>query len=508
MDIRPYQQRSIDAIREAFRRSRRVLYVLPTGGGKTVVGADLVRRFLAGGKRVLVIAHRKELLDQFGGKLRDVGLEYGVIRADEPPSPLWPIQLASIATLVKRDLPPADWIVIDEAHRTPADSYARVLEAYPNARVLGLTATPCRLDGKPLKEHFDEMVVGATYSELIASGAIVAPQVYAPRRAPDLSDVKVRNGDYDARAVERVMQRPHVIGDVMETWSAHAGIGPGRERPIPTVVFAAGIEHSLDLCQKFRERGVLVEHLDGSTPEEERELILYRFSAGQLDVICNVGILCEGWDEPRCKCIVDAAPTASLMRHMQKVGRALRPFEGQTPLLLDHADNVSRHGLPHEDREWSLDVDVPRVHTPLEATIVCGKCFAYVAKMPCPLCGYRAPSRPREVRQAPGLLEPVVSTGDARRDFFDECMATARRKAWKPAAASAKFKEKYGEWPPWAWSQSAKAAFAADADWRDRHEKHQSEKAFWAERNAAKVALLEQAPAADTGPEYFGAEDL
>jgi DNA repair protein RadD len=508
VELRPYQVRSVDAIRDAFRRSRRVLYVLPTGGGKTVVGASIVQRVLARSQRVLEIAHRQELLAQFGATLEREGIGYGVIRADEPPSPLWPVQLASIATLVRRDLPPADWIVIDEAHRTPADSYARVLEAYPDARVLGLTATPCRLDGKPLREHFDEMIIGATYSELLSCGAIVAPQVYAPRRPPDMSGVKVRGGDYDARGVEAEMRRPHVIGDVIETWSVHAGIGPERTRPIPTVVFATGIEHSLDLCMQFRQRGALVEHLDGSTPDDERELILYRFAQGQLDVICNVGILCEGWDCPRAKCVVDAAPTASLMRHMQKVGRALRPFEGRTPLLLDHADNVSRHGLPHEDREWSLDVDVPRVHTPLEATIVCGKCFGYVAKMPCPLCGYVAPSRPREVRKAPGMLEPVVSTGDLRRDFFNEQLEIARRKAWKPAAASAKFKERYGEWPPWAWSQAAKATFTADADWQSRHEKHQAEKAFWNERNAERVKALESAPAADTGPESFGVDDL
>lgn len=492
--LRPYQSRCLDAARQARRSgARRILLVAATGSGKSVMACSMIARAVALGDSVLVIGHRKELIDQFYVHLGRVGIVPGILRgSDERTDPSARVQVGTIQTLVRRDLPPASLVIVDEAHRTPGDSYARVLQAYPRATVLGLTATPCRLDGQPLAEYFDVLVESAPYSELIDAGAIVAPIVYAPRKAPDLSTVRKVAGDYDEGQLDTVMRAPHVIGDVVDTWLERA---QGRR----TVVFAVSVAHSKELCSEFQTEGVRAAHLDGTTPEDERAQILLDLETGKLQVVCNVGVLTEGWDQPSVKCCVMARPTLSLTFHMQTAGRVLRPWcpecrfaccihQSQKPILLDHAGNVARHGLPHEDRVWSLDGKA-KLKSETKAR-VCPSCYAYVEGMPCPLCGYAPPVAKRELRKAPGVLERIDSAiareraADPQRAFYDAQVDSARKKGFKPGFASAKYKEKFGGWPPWAWSQATLASY--DAEWRERVTKRERERAFWLENQAAR----------------------
>ena len=500
MNLRPYQASTLERVHAARRSgARRILVAMPTGAGKTVIACYLIVAQVALGARVLVVGHRKELIDQFYARLRAFGLTPGILRgADERTDASSPVQLGTIQTLTRRKLPPADIVIVDECHRAPSDTYARLLAQYPQATVLGLTATPSRLDGKPLKEEFDVLVLGASYSELIDLGAIAAPIVYAPRRAPDLSKVRTIAGDYHEGELERAMMQAHVIGDVVKTWQERA---EGRK----TVVFAVGIDHSKELCARFLEEGVRTAHLDGTTPEMEREQILVDLELGKLDVVCNVGVLCEGWDQPSVKCCVMARPTQSLTLWMQCAGRILRPWGELAPILLDHSGNVDRHGVPHEDRDWSLDGKVARkgLQKPLH---VCLGCYAYVSGSPCPLCGHVAPVRPRSIRTADGVLEKIeanirrertaggalIAGGDPKRAYFEAKLEEARKKGFKPGYASAKWKEKFaapgteGEWPPWAWGQEAKAEFARDADWQARTEKRSREREHWTKNKATE----------------------
>jgi DNA repair protein RadD len=506
MILRPYQSRAIESLR-ALRRAghRRILLVAPTGSGKTVIFCAMIATAVGNGLRVLVVAHRKEILDQFWGALRTHhGIEAGVIRADDERAfSLAPVQLASVQTLTRRDLPPAELVIVDEAHRTPGESYRRVLEAYPKATIIGGTATPTRLDGSPLKEHFDSLCEVARYSELIASGALMAPVVYAPVHVPDLSRVKKIAGDYHEGELEKVMVQPHVIGDVVAEWKEKAH---GRS----TVVFAVGVEHSKAITAAFLAAGVRAAHLDGTTSEDERLQVLLKLETGSLDVVSNVGVLCEGWDQPRVKCCVMARPTLSLTLYMQCVGRILRPFGDLPPIVLDHAGNTERHGLPHEDRVWTLDGKAQRVKA--FSHHICKQCFAYVEGNPCPLCGYEAPVKHREVRTAPGSLAPVGGAYgqpvDERHAYFERMVERARHDGFKPGYAAAKFREKFGAWPPWQWSQDAKREFAASPTWQEDQRKRERTREFWQQKNEARTRELEAAPPMAPESEFSGIDEL
>jgi DNA repair protein RadD len=507
MNLRPYQVSTLERARAARRAGhRRILLASPTGSGKTVLGVAMIQRALSLGDRTLVIAHRKELIDQFWGRLYAEGIVAGVLRGqDERTDPAAPVQVGTIQTLTRRDLPPAQLVVVDEAHHCPSDSFQRIMAAYPQATILGLTATPCRTSGEPLKEHFDALIEGAKYSELIEAGAIVAPIVYAPHCPPDLGRVKVVAGDFNADQLEGAVVKAHVVGDVVRTWLQRA---EGRR----TVLFAVGIQHSMRLVERFKESGVRAAHLDGTTPEEQREQTLLDLELGKLDLVSNVGVLCEGWDQPSVKCCIMARPTMSLTLHMQTAGRILRPWEGVAPILLDHSGNVDRHGLPHEDREWSLEGTAKRL-APRSEYRVCGGCYAYVESMPCPLCGHTVQREPRRVRETTGELtrvdrKPRTPTGDERRDYFDDQAEMARRKGFRPGYAAAKFKEKFLDWPPWAWSQALKAEHAKDPYWQQRVEKRTKEREWWQDRQKASDDLRASAPEPATADDGYPVEEI
>jgi DNA repair protein RadD len=504
---RPYQVAAVTALR-ALRASgkRRLLLVMPTGGGKTHVACDIIEGALRHEQKVLVIGHRKEILDQFWGSLRIRGVGAGIVRAaDDRTDPRLPVQVASISTLVRRDTPPADLIFIDEAHRTPGESYVQILQAYPKATVIGLSATPARLDGSALLEHFDTLHVGATYSELIEAGHILAPRVFAPRRSVDLAGVRKRAGDFVEAQLERAVMP--LVGDIVKEWRQHA-------EGYSTVCFAVSIRHSQAIVESFTQAGIAAEHLDGNTSEDERLAILMRLETGRTLVVSNVGVLCEGWDQPRVKCCIMARPTLSLVLYMQCVGRILRPWGALPPIVLDHAGNVTRHGLPHEDREWLLAGGQPRRANPIPAH-VCGGCYAYVLRSPCELCGFERPAPERSARGArsvAGELAEIVSAPvDPRRALFDRMANKARELGFRPGYASALVKEKYGDWPPYAWKAEQDALYKADEAWQARVAERATARAFWKTVNeqhpVGEVATCEPG-VAEAEYEGFQYEDL
>ena len=333
--LRPFQQDLVKEVR--VRRRRCTLIVLPTGAGKTVVMSEIGRG--AENMHVLVLVHRRELVFQARDKFRMFGIEAGIILAGEPMNLMARVQIASVQTLWSRcvrgktDLPHADIVFIDEAHHVPARTYRHIIAAYPEAQIIGLTATPCRRDGRGLGSVFDVLIEGPQVADLTKQGYLVGTKVFAPSR-PDLMGVRVRHGDYVEADLATRMDRAELVGDAITHWHRHAD----RRK---TVLFATSVAHSVHLKDEFIKSGVKAEHIDGSTPKDERDDILARLASGELEVVVNCAVLCEGFDLPDIGCIVLARPTKSMGLFRQMVGRGLRPAPGKDHcLVLDHAGAV------------------------------------------------------------------------------------------------------------------------------------------------------------------------
>lgn len=448
--LRPYQERGIDGVRALLAAGRKsVLMVCPTGGGKTLMFSAIAAGAVRKGRRVLVLAHRKELIDQGYKKLRASGLDEShlgtILAGDARRRPHASVQVASIQTLTGRAKPPADIVIIDEAHHACAASYRKIIEAYPAATILGVSATPCRADGRGLGDVFGDLVPVATFRELADDGFLVAPRVFTSRHPLDLSKLKTTGGDYNLEQLAAAVNTRELVGDVVEHWQR---IAEGRT----TVVFAADVAHSKALVARFVEAGVAAEHLDGTTPKDEREAILARLESGETTVVSNMGVLTEGFDLPRCKCVVLARPTKSLSLFLQMAGRGLRPWEGVSAILLDHAGCVLAHGFPQDDREWSLEGKKKRAAAPSVKT--CPACYAALpgGTAVCTECGHLFESEPSEgLRQVDGELVEVVPPSETpiaeRRAWYAAVCEQSARRGRKKGYARHCYQEKFGKWP-------------------------------------------------------------
>jgi len=356
------------------------------------------------GKRVIFLAHARELIYQCRNKLADFGIQAGIIMAGEPYEPWRKVQVASKDTINARafrsksiTLPDADIVFADECHRSLSPTWSRVIKHYHSAIVIGLTATPARGDGRGMGELYTALVQACPTERLIQEGYLAPSQVYAPYR-PDLSKVRTTAGEYNEGDLDLVMNKKEIVGNIVEHWISKA---KGR----PTIVFCTGIEHSIRTRDAFVQHGIRACHVDGETPKEERDELFKRFIDGDFMVLTNCEVCSEGVDLPLTSCVVLARPTKSIVKYKQQVGRGMRPCEGKNDLLvLDHAGSVYAHGFPEEDVEWTLDSDIKvgdRVRQAMErgerkVPTVCKKCFlAYYKVGQCPNCGYKPPGHTR-----------------------------------------------------------------------------------------------------------------
>lgn len=503
-NLRPYQERAIRLARmHAAAGKKRILLTLPTATGKMVIIAAIVKTSTT---EVLFVCHRMELVEQCVEQLARQGIcNVGVMRGDdERVNPSASVQVTSIQTLSRRPKPPAGLVIIDEAHRALSDSYLALLQCYPDAVVLGFTASPCRGDGRPMGDVFEVLETVATYSELLKRPEWLAePDCYGAPAKPNLSELVVKHGDYEETALGEVMSQKHLVGNLLDHWLALAHkypvVDPRTKRVIPgeftagerrrTFIFAVNIAHSKLICERFAAAGVRIAHLDGTTPEDERRAMLADLRTGKLECISNCNVLLEGVDAPEAKCVVHARPTWSLVLWLQSVGRALRPWNGIRPLILDHADNWSRHGAPHEDRVWSLTNTAGRKASSKPMKL-CKTCFAYVglSLSVCPYCKTiftAAEMREPPKENAQSLVMRELAPENRRREFFDRMATLARVRGFKPGFAAAKHKEEFGDWPPNDWSEGLKALFASDVFWQqrlaDRTRQKEAEDTAWEE---------------------------
>jgi superfamily II DNA or RNA helicase len=276
--------------------------------------------------------------------------------------------------------------------------------------------------------------------------------------------VRIKGGDYDAAALSAAVDQAGLVGDIVEHWQRRA---EGRR----TVVFAVDVEHSRHIVDRFKSAGIPAEHLDGATPTAERDAILARLESGETRVVSNCAVLCEGWDQPSCKCVVLARPTKSTGLYLQMAGRILRPWRDPSSssslgaLILDHAGNVLEHGLPQDDREFSLDPPKKRQSSKGgPACKTCEQCYAIApaAARVCPACGADFPvvETDKTEERDGELVEVRAATQDEKRVEFDRLMKVASERGYRGGWVYHRYREKFGVAPPAAWSSEAKKAIA------------------------------------------------
>lgn len=345
--LRPYQEKSIEAIYHAWINHKSVLFQMPTGTGKTTVFAEIVRQEVNKEKKVLIVAHRQEIIYQIQERLSHFGLDSGIIMSNHLEDRSRPIQIASISTLNRREHPSAQLVVIDEAHHSTALSYRKLWEIYAeNEKFLGVTATPIRLSGEPF-EDFDYLITSPPIKWFIKNGYLSQYKYYVSS-VPNVSNVKIRGSDYAEEELSVVMRDMKIMADLIESYKKYA-------LNKKTIIFAVDIQHSQFIIERFKQEGFDAEHLDGKTPYEERKKIISRFRNGNIKILSNVGIINEGFDLPDCDAVQLARPTKSLTLYLQQVGRCLRPhYDKNHAIILDNAGCWIEHGLPSIDREWSL----------------------------------------------------------------------------------------------------------------------------------------------------------
>lgn len=473
--LRDYQVRAINEARGFIAAGRRApCIVAPTGAGKTLIGATISQRALARSGRVLWLTHRQELIDQTVSSLKWSGVpRLSVLRADDKRLDKGaPMVVASIQTLIARRVrPDARVVVLDEAHHYRSDLWGTVAEHYKGSCLIGLTATPERSDGSPLGDLFDSLVVAANYSELIASHDLVPCDVLQPP--------------------ERL--RGAIARDPIEAYNE---FGDGRSG----VIFTSTVEEAKLAASKHPKAA----SIDASMPARKRKEIISAYASGELTLLCNCYLLCEGWDAPRAEVAVLARGCVHASTYLQIAGRILRPSPAtgkKKALLIDLSGASLSHGMPTDDRVYSLTGTAIRAATEAQQGWTCPFCGCALDAKPetntCPECGENLldSDRTMEVTHRPLELIPDSSTpwictgcgkahpytpllcqhcgqvsprGNAARSetvderfmYFLAACRTATKKNYKPGWVACRYKGRYGEWPPREWRQHLPAQAA------------------------------------------------
>ena len=360
--LRDYQIENKVKIYDSWQRHRSVMLQMPTGTGKTRVFVSIAKDLHNWGAknkravRVLILAHRKELIEQIS---ENVGLKYGLahglIISQNVEQRKYPFQVGSVPTLNRRLFKWSDndfdVIIIDEAHHVKAQSYRNILKEYPRAKILGVTATPYRLNGAGFRPEFDDLIVSPSVSQFIKAGYLSDYEYYSIRPEShlqaDIDNMAVNmDGDYLDSAMSAVMDKDEIRANIV---NSYLRIANGKKG----IVYTVNKEHSKHLKERFNSEGIKAEIVDSDTPREERDKIVAKFRKGEVTILLNVNIFSEGFDCPDLEFVQLARPTKSLSMYLQQVGRGLRISDGKEKvIILDNVGLFNKFGFPSARRKW------------------------------------------------------------------------------------------------------------------------------------------------------------
>ena len=423
MQLRDYQQNLFNKVSGSFDSgNRRVLMVAPCGAGKTIIMAYMAMKAAEAGRYVWVILPRVEIKEQTIETFKRCNI------------PLDNIYIGlTLTTVNKMDrLHEPDLILYDECHISVASTYWKISNRFPDAWIVGATASPIRTDDKPLGDLYQDIVEGVTVRWLI-DNQYLAPYAYYSITVADIEDE---------------LMKPTVYGNVIENWKQLAA-------DKQTVIYCASIKHSIATAERFRQAGIKAEHFDGSTPAAERKKLVDRFKAGEIKVLCNCDLISMGFDMPDIGCVVLLRPTESTALYIQQSGRALRYKPGKIATIIDMVGNYQKFQLPDEPYEWSLSQS-PKKRKLLDeegnfTVRTCGNCFMVFKTAPvCPFCGAEYALKPREMQAKENIELKRISAEEAekaeqerknkRREqgmakTFPELVAIGKERGYKNPAA-------------------------------------------------------------------------
>ena len=371
--LREYQSDLIDDIREAIIEGHMaIVAVLGCGGGKSVIQAEIARMATNKGNRVLFLVHRKELCEQITRTFTAQGVDMELCSVS---------MVQTVSRHIDRIKPPKV-IITDEAHHSTANTYMKIYNAFPDALRLGFTATPCRLGSGGLGEVYGKLITSVSTKWLI-DNHFLSPYKYYSVKLADTSGLHVKAGEYKADEIAELMQSKEIYGETVKQWERLA-------KNKKTIVYCASVEASEMTADEFRTAGYTSYSLDGKTDKKVRESVMERFRNGEITVLCNCDLFGEGLDVPDCECTVLLRPTQSLTLYIQQSMRSMRYMPDKTAIIIDHVGNCYLHGLPDDDREWTLESKAKQANT--VKIRECPECFAVYppALKKCPYCGHEA----------------------------------------------------------------------------------------------------------------------
>lgn len=419
--LRPYQQKLIDDIRSSLCKGHKaVVAVLGCGGGKSICIASVAKSATTKGNRVLLLVHRKELCKQLEETFRKVGVNME----------LCDVSMVQTASRRLDKLPSYDLIITDEGHHSTANTYRKIYDYYPGATRIAVTATPIRLNKGGLGEVYTDLITSVSTQWLIENGYL-APYKYYSVKLADTSNLHTVAGEFKQDEVAQLMENKEIYGDTVKQWKR---LAEGKK----TIVYCASVEASKMTAERFSSEGYSSIAIDGKTPQNERDEAMERFRNGEITILCNCELFGEGLDVPDCECVVLLRPTQSLTLFVQQSMRSMRYMPGKTAIIIDHVGNCYRHGLPDDEREWSLEPKHKQEN--LVKIRECKECFAVYPPTlsKCPYCGAVATTEIRKTERK--TVEVDLVEMKRQEDLRNTSVAEVELKTWEEVREFQKIK--------------------------------------------------------------------